>query len=146
MSRPPVDSDLARAAFDRAVGSSQETFGDFFLVRFLGAEITYGEATCTVAFDAAPHLFNPQGSLHGGVLATAMDVAMGHLLHRHAGAGATLEFKVQFLAPVRGGRVACTGRFLRQGRSVCFLASTATDEAGRDVAHATATWMRLTPG
>jgi uncharacterized protein (TIGR00369 family) len=147
MSRPPLDPAGPRAALDRALGSAAETFGDFFLIRFLGAAITYGEDTCQVAFDAAPHLFNPQGTLHGGVLATAMDVSMGHLLHRHGGAGTTLEFKVQFTSAVRGGTVTCTGRFLRQGRTVCFVASTATDDAGREVAHATATWMRLaTPG
>src|SRR4051812_19139174 len=50
-------------------------------------------------------MFNPQGSLHGGILATAMDVSMGHLLRRIHGARTTLEMKIQYLGSVLGGLV-----------------------------------------
>ena len=67
-----------------------------------------------VAFEAADFLFNPQGTLHGGVLATALGIAMGHLINRQAGPGTTLEMKVQYLAPVRDARVVCHGEALRE--------------------------------
>ena len=124
-----VDIALAQAAFARAVGSSREVFGDFFLLRLFGFEVTHYEAGCEVAFDAADFLFNPQGSLHGGVLATALDIAMGHLIERQAGAGTTLELKVQYLAAVRGGRITCRAE--------------ARDAAGALVAFATSTWKLL---
>ncbi len=45
-----VDLDRARAAFARAAAGQRETFGDFFLARFLGLETTYpgggGRVTC----------------------------------------------------------------------------------------------------
>lgn len=137
-----IDLPAARAAFERAAAGTQEAFGDFFLARFLGLDISYPGDACEVAFDAKDFLFNPQGTLHGGVLATALDIAMGHLIHRHAGAGTTLEMKVQFLAPMRGGRVTCRGEALRQG-GTWFLRAEARDAAGGLIAYATSTWKLL---
>ena len=36
-------------------------------------------------------MFNPQGALHGGVIATVMDISMGHLLNHVDGPGSTVE-------------------------------------------------------
>ncbi len=133
----------ARAMLERALADSRQEFGNFFLLRLLGFEVSHGEDRCTVSFAATPPLFNPQGSLHGGVLATAMDISMGHLVNRVAGPGATLEMKTQYLAPVTAGRVQCEGSFLRRGRSLSFLQSHARRGDGELVAHATATWKLL---
>ncbi|GGC49416.1 hypothetical protein GCM10011504_29830 [Siccirubricoccus deserti] len=35
-----IDQAKARAAFERAAAGTQEVFGDFFLTRFLGFDIT----------------------------------------------------------------------------------------------------------
>ena len=137
-----VDLRGARTAFERAAAGTQEAFGDFFLARFLGLEITYPGDACEVAFEAQDFLFNPQGTLHGGVLATALDIAMGHLIHRHAGSGTTLEMKVQFLAPARGGRITCRGEALRRG-GIWFLRAEGREGAGQLLAHATSTWKLL---
>ena len=135
-----MDETAARAAFDTAIGSYTRDFGSFFLARLFGLEIGYGEDSCTVAFEVRDFMFNPQGSLHGGVIALAMDIAMGHLLARKVGPGATLEMKTQFLRPVRAGRVVCEGRFAKQGRSISFLRAEMSDADGKLVAAATATW------
>jgi uncharacterized protein (TIGR00369 family) len=144
VTRRAVDGPKARAAFERAIAGTHEGFGDFFLARLLGLEITYPEENaCEVAFEAADFLFNPQGTLHGGILATALDIAMGHLINRVNGApGTTLEMKIQYLAPVRGGRVVCRGEALRRG-GTWFLRADARDEAGALVAFATSTWKLL---
>lgn len=144
-----IDQAKARAAFERAAAGAREAFGDFFLARLLGLEVTYPGEACEVAFDVADFMFNPQGTLHGGILATALDIAMGHLINRHAGPGTTLEMKIQYLAPVRGGRVVCRGEALRRG-GTWFLRAEARDAAGTLVAFATSTWKLLkrpaTPG
>lgn len=134
-----VDLGAAREAFARAAGGTREVFGDFFLLRLLGFEVTHDGANCEVAFEAADFLFNPQGSLHGGVLATALDIAMGHLIERRAGPGTTLELKVQYLAPVRGGRTVCRAEAMRRG-GIWFLRAEARDASGAPVAFATSTW------
>lgn len=141
--RKRVDAARATAAFEHALAEHSQEFGKFFLAQLYGFEVTYPDDACEVAFDVADFMFNPQGTLHGGVIATALDISMGHLLNRRTGPGTTLEFKVQFLAAVRSGRVRCRGSVLRLGRSLAFLTSEATDEAGQAIAFATATWKVL---
>lgn len=133
----------ARRAFERAVASDRQAFGDFFISRFLGLEIERLPEACIVSFEAEEFLTNPQGTLHGGIIGTALDIAMGHHLEHRLGPGATLEFKVQFLGAVRSGRVTCRGELLRAGRSICFLRAEARDASGELVAHATSTWKLL---
>lgn len=135
--------DNARELYERAIADPRHEFGSFFLSRLFGMAINYGEDWCEVSFEVVEPLFNPQGSLHGGVLATALDISMGHLLNRRAGPGATLEMKVQYFAPVRAGRVQCRARFLKLGRKLFFLQSEATANGGDTIAHATSTWKLL---
>ena len=142
--QPPTSlRTLGALMLDRAVADERQEFGSFFLARLLGMAVSYAAEECVVTFEAVPTLFNPQGTLHGGVLATAMDISMGHLLNHVAGPGATLEMKVQYLAAVTAGAVRCRASFLRQGRSLSFLQSEATRADGVMVAHATATWRQL---
>lgn len=138
-----IDEQAARRAFEGALATYRQAFGTFFLARLLGLEVSYPEGTCVITFEPADFLFNPQGTLHGGVIATVMDISMGHLLEHASGAGITLEMKTQFLKAARGGRLTCTGRFLRQGKSVSYLASEVVDGEGELVAFATATWKAL---
>lgn len=140
-----MDEAAARRAFEDALSAYRQDFGAFFLARLLGLEISYPGETCVITFAPADFLFNPQGTLHGGVIATVMDISMGHLLHHAGGPGATLEMKTQFLKPARGGTLTCTGRFLRRGRGISHLASEMVDDDGELVAFATATWKLLGP-
>ncbi len=135
-----MDEAAARRAFESALATYRQDFGTFFLARLLGLEIIYPEGTCVITFEPADFLFNPQGTLHGGIIATVMDISMGHLLAREAGPGATLEMKTQYLKAAAAGKLVCTGRFLRQGKGISFLASEMVDDRGELVAHATATW------
>ncbi len=138
-----MDEDAARRAFESALATYRQDFGTFFLARLLGLEITYPDGTCVITFEPADFLFNPQGTLHGGVIATVMDISMGHLLAHEAGPGTTLEMKTQYLKAAVAGTLVCTGRFLRQGKGVSFLASEMVDDRGELVAYATATWKTL---
>jgi acyl-CoA thioesterase len=135
----------ARQAFERALREHEQSFGSFFLAKLFGFELAYDSGTCRVSFEARDFMFNPQGSLHGGIIALAMDVSMGHwLMHRH-GAGTTLEMKTQYLRPVKPGRVTATGRALQEGKSIFFLESTLRAEDGEPKAFATATWKLMAP-
>ena len=140
-----MDEGAARRAFENALATYRQDFGTFFLARLLGLEITYPGETCVVTFEPADFLFNPQGTLHGGVIAAVMDISMGHLLNRASGPGTTLEMKTQYLTAVRAGRLTCTGRFLRQGKGISSLASELVDSEGELVAYATATWRSQRP-
>jgi uncharacterized protein (TIGR00369 family) len=137
-----VDQAKALAAFQRASAGTQEVFGDFFLTRLFGFEITYPGDACEVAFDVEGFMLNPRGTLHGGVLATALDICMGHLINHHASPGATLEMKIQYLSAVTHGRVVCSGESLRRG-GTWFLRAEAKDAEGGLIAYATSTWKVL---
>lgn len=137
-----VDRAKARAAFDRAAAGTREVFDDFFLTRLLGLEITYPGDACEVAFEVQDFMFNPRGSVHGGVLATALDICMGHLINHEVSPGATLELKVQYVAPVSKGRVTCRGEALRRG-GTWFLKAEARADDGTLIAFATSTWKVL---
>jgi uncharacterized domain 1 len=95
---------------------------------------------CRVTFPVTDMLRNPQGSLHGGVMATVMDISMGHLMRKIAGPGATIELKVQFMRPVMEGLVTCEGRFTKKGKALSFMESRLMGADERLAALATATW------
>jgi uncharacterized protein (TIGR00369 family) len=135
-----MNAEGASFMLKRALGDARHEFGCFFLSRFFGMNVSYEEEACTVSFEVKPPMLNPQGSLHGGVLAMALDISMGHLLEHRFRAGATLEMKVQYFAPVRSGLVLSRATFLKKGRKVFFLQSHPRDEAGETIAHATSTW------
>ena len=123
--------------------SEVQDFGSFYLSRFLGFKVSYKDDTCLVNFKAKSPMFNPQGTLHGGIIATAMDVSMGHLLHHTTGAGATLEMNIKYLLPIKNENVLCKGSFLKQGKTIGFLQSHLYREDGKLAAYASATWIPL---
>ncbi len=143
-----IDRDAATAHFEAALGSHEQVFEKFFLARFLGLEFEYLPAAapdaekdlCRVTFEMTDMLRNPQGSLHGGAMATAMDISMGHLVNKVAGPGATIEMKTQFLRPIMEGRVTIEGRFLQRGRGLSFMESRLMGPDGKLAAMTTATW------
>lgn len=139
-----MDENKAREAFEEALRTYRPDFGTFFLARLFGLDISYTDETCVVDIPVRDFMFNPQGSLHGGVIAFALDVSMGHLIKRTMGRpGITLEMKTQYLRPALSGTVRCEGRFLRRGRSINYLESRMTDEDGKLLAIATSTWQLL---
>ena len=139
-----MDEHAARIAFEHAIATQVPAFGSFFLVKFLGLEVTFPDDRSEVRFAVRDYMFNPQGSLHGGVIGTVLDIAMGHLLHHHSGAGMTLEMKTQFMRAPKAGDVLAVGRFLRKGRSINFLEARLLDSGGDLLAYATSTWRLLT--
>jgi uncharacterized protein (TIGR00369 family) len=138
-----IDEAGARVAFDNALATYDQDFGKFFLTRLFGMDFEYLEDACRITFDLKDFMFNPQGGLHGGVIAFALDISMGHLLYKTSGPGTTLEIKVQYVKAARSGKVTATGRFLRHGRSISYLRSELVDDKGELIAYATSTWKSL---
>jgi uncharacterized protein (TIGR00369 family) len=100
--------------------------------------------------EPAEYQFNPIGSVHGGVLTTLLDSAMGCAVHAMLPAGSgytTLELKVNFLRRVitQTGRLRCEGSVLHLGRTVATAQARIVDGEGRLVAHATTTCLVMRP-
>jgi uncharacterized protein (TIGR00369 family) len=85
---------------------------------------------------------NPLGLVHGGLLCTLMDSAMGVAVtasRRASGGYASIELKVSFLEPVPfdGRELEVAGRALRVGRRVAFAEAHARTGDGTLIGHAT---------
>jgi uncharacterized protein (TIGR00369 family) len=86
------------------------------------------------------------GTLHGGILCDLVDGAMGTAYASLLDDGesfTTLELKINFLKPVRTGRLEAVGTVVKAGRTVGLSECRVTDEGGSLVAHATSTCMTL---
>jgi uncharacterized protein (TIGR00369 family) len=141
-----LDEGRARQAFETALREQKPAFEQFFLAKLYGLTFRYTDEACTVELDVHDFMFNPQGSLHGGVIAFAMDVSMGHFIkHKTGRPGITLEIKTQFLRPATAGRIRCEGRFLRQGRAISQMESRMYGADGKLAAVSTATWQMMQP-
>lgn len=138
-----MDEQAASLAFKQALTTHRPEFEEFFLARLLGLRFAYEDQKCLVTFELKDFMFNPQGSLHGGVIATVMDISMGHLLNHLQGPGTTLEMKTQYVKAARQGSLRCCGEVTKLGQGISYLRSTMTDDEGDVVAFATATWKRL---
>ena len=143
MDNPQKIKKLGAIMLSEADSSDKQEFGSFYLSRFLGFKTSYEDDLCIVKFEAKSPMFNPQGSLHGGIIATALDVSMGHLLHHKLGAGATLEMNVKYLLPINSGQVRCEGSFIKKGKTIVFLQSHMYREDQKLAAYASATWIPI---
>ena len=101
-----------------------------------------GEAT--VVLDADARHANPMGTVQGGILAAMADAAMGWAYMTTLGEGesyTTLEAKVNFLRPVRAGRLTARGRVKNAGRTVGLIECDVTGEDGKLVCSAVSTCL-----
>lgn len=86
------------------------------------------------------------GTAHGGALAGLLDAAMGlaALARVEADEGcATIEMKINFLAPVPPGEVLAAGRIITLGRRIIVASADATLPDGRIAATALGTFTRF---
>ena len=143
-----IDQQQVLDHIDGVLQDCEQVFEKFFLAKFIGLNFEYfpenvnetEKDVLKITFYVNEMLMNPQSSLHGGVMATVMDISMGHLLKKTVGEGATIEMKIQYLRPIREGKVTCEGRFIKKGRTISFMESRLSDQAGKLAAVATATW------
>ena len=114
------------------------------LIGFTLAEVEPGRAV--VALEADRRHANPMGTVHGGVLCDIADTAMGVAYSTTLDEGetfTTLELKINFLKPVRTGRLVAIGRVVKTGRTVGLTECDVVDDKERLVARASSTCMTL---
>ena len=140
---------MVRDHIETVLKTHEQVFEKFFLAKFMGLNFEYLPADAAdadkdylrVSFDVTEMLMNPQGSLHGGVMAAVMDISMGHLLHKTVGTGGiTIEMKTQYMRPALKGRAVVEGRYIKKGRTLSFMESRLWGVDGKLAAMTTATW------
>ena len=116
-----MDEGKAQKQFESALKTYHQSFETFFIAKLLGLEFSYEENGCVVTFPVEDFLFNPQGTFHGGMLATVMDISMGHLINHEIGKPGLHEMKNQFLRPLTKGPASCKGKFYSKRQVNKFL-------------------------
>jgi uncharacterized protein (TIGR00369 family) len=116
------------------------------LLGFTLAETGEGSAVFTV--EPAEYHYNPIGVVHGGLLATVLDSAMGCAVQTTLPAGVgytTLELKTNFVRPALRdtGLLRCSARVLHRGRRSATAEGSVVDGAGKLYAHGTTTCLIL---
>jgi uncharacterized protein (TIGR00369 family) len=114
------------------------------LIGFVLTAIEPGRAV--VQLEAGPRHANPMGTVHGGILCDVADAAMGLAYAAGLDEGetfTTLELKINFLKPVRDGKLIATGRLVKAGRTVGLVECDIVDTEDRLVARASSTCMTL---
>ncbi len=100
-----------------------------------------GRWTGTIVFERGAA--NSQGIVHGGFLASILDVAMGYASLTLLGPDdlqRTLEIKVNFLRAVPPDRVLAEGEVVHRGRRIAYCEGAVRTADGRLVARGTATF------
>src|SRR3954466_10243758 len=107
-----------------------------------------GEAAdgrATVDFEAAEEHLNPAGTLHGGVLATLVDTAMGLAVRSATGEDdvpATSQLTVTCLRPGKPGPLTVSAQVRTRGEHLT-VCEADVEQDGKDVVHAVATFALL---
>jgi len=103
------------------------------------------DGRATVRFEATDEHLNPAGTLHGGVLATLVDTAMG-LAVRSAtddeDVPATSQLTVTYLRPGTPGPLTVTAQVRTRGEHLT-VCDADVEQDGKDVVHAVATFALL---
>jgi|SRR5665213_184589 len=124
------------------------TFVATSIAEVLGFRLTSvseGEASFEIVIDPARH-GNVMGTLHGGVVATLADSAMGFAFASTLAeeeSFATLEMKVSFLRPVWRATLTATANVVHRGRTTGLVECRIVDERDRLIAHSTCTCLVL---
>ncbi|HZO51759.1 MAG TPA: PaaI family thioesterase [Bryobacteraceae bacterium] len=114
---------------------------------FLGIEIVgRHEDGITIRIQLRQELLNFGGVVHGGVTASAADIAVGvGLMDRFEGKQlvTTTELKINYLLPVTGAWLDARAKFVRVGKTLAVAQVDMADDRGRLVAIALVTYMLL---
>jgi len=107
-------------------------------------EVAHGRAVFSL--DIGEHLYNPIGSVHGGVFCTLLDSAMSCAVHSTLPRGkayTTLELKVNLVKPLRltTPTVLGEGKVLSSGRRVATASGQILGPDGALYGHGTATCL-----
>lgn len=104
-----------------------------------------GDGAARVRFDVGEQHLNAAGTLHGGVLATLVDTAMGAAVRSTTGdddVPATSQLTVTYLRPGGPGPLEVTARVRTRGEHLT-VCDAEVEQEGRGLVHAVATFALL---
>lgn len=102
------------------------------------------DGSARLRFTAGEEHLNPAGTVHGGVLATLVDTAMGTAVRSTVDddVPATSQLTVTYLRPGKPGELTVTARVRTRGEHLT-VCDADVEQDGRGVVHAVATFALL---
>jgi uncharacterized protein (TIGR00369 family) len=102
----------------------------------------------SVGFEPAAYHYNALGSVHGGVIATVIDIVLGSAVHATLKTGQgfttlTLELKYHRAVTAKSGRLTAIAEVVTRGRDIVTARAKLVDKNDRLFADATSTLMIL---
>ena len=115
--------------------------------KLLGMKVEMAEkGRSLVTMPVRDGLLQLYGYVHGGALASLVDGAVGVAVQstlQEGEATTTVDLQVMYSRPVQSGLLSARAEIVRRGNTIVFGACRVTDEAGKLVAHGSATYMIL---
>ena len=104
--------------------------------------LSFADGESRFEMDAGRRHHNPMGTVHGGILCTLADSAMGMAFASTLGEGetfTTLEIKVNYLRPVFEEKLFASAKVVHRGGTIGLVECDVTTENGKLVARAVST-------
>lgn len=114
------------------------------LLGFVLDTLEHGRAVLSV--EVTEQLLQLQGIMHGGAIASLIDTAVAIAIAGISEPGdrfTTVEMKVNYLAPINGGRAIADARLIKVGRRIIVGDCEVTDSRGTLAAKALVTYIRI---
>ncbi|MGA2151267.1 MAG: PaaI family thioesterase [Geobacteraceae bacterium] len=112
------------------------------LLGFSVKSVQPGQAV--IEIEMTEHHVNTMGTLHGGVICTIADTAMGvafATMLEEGEALTTLELKINYLKPVWKGKLLAVGKVVKKGKTTGLVECDILDEKEQLIARASSTYM-----
>lgn len=117
---------------------------EFPLFKLLGIELLEVEPKrAQMRLTLRDDLRNPNGVMHGGVIATLIDTAISQSmlmtdeyqkLRETRGSMTSVDLRIKYLRPVGDGAITCDARITHLGRRVGHASAVVTNAEGKEIA------------
>ncbi|MGI8315468.1 PaaI family thioesterase [Halobacillus mangrovi] len=123
----------------------KESFETSPFFSLIGFEIThFEEGHVTLQLQVKEKLLNANGTLHGGVHASMIDIIIGMAIRSETKTRCTtISLNTHYLAPVKRGLITAKGRILQQGYKIVTAEGELFDENGQIIAKGTGSYKLI---
>lgn len=123
----------------------RERFATSAFARWMGMELAHvTDGASEIHLAVETHHLNPGGIVHGGIIATMLDAAIGVALRTRLGfdrTHVTVNLSIGYLRPLRAGAMVARARAVHSGERVGYGEADLTDADGALLARGTATFL-----
>lgn len=123
----------------------QKSFEESPFFAHVGFVITrFHEGDVLLTLPIHEHLYNVNGTLHGGVHATMIDLVLGMAIRSKTRTRCTtMNLNMNYLAPAQGGEIYATGKIIQEGFKIVTAEGELRDQSGKMLAKGIGTFKLI---